>query len=318
MTEVPEIRVRPCNREEVRPDGDFVLYWMTAFRRLGWSFALERAAEEARRLGKPLVILEALRCGYRWANDRIHRFVLEGMADHAERLAGSDVLYHPYVEPEPGAGKGLVEALGRRACAVVADDYPAFFLPRMVAAAAAQVPVRMEAVDSNGLLPLAGGEQGLRDGRPFPAFSPEDAPRAPGAGSGRGAPGGAAAGAPQDAAGRDPETVAGRVDDLRGAARGRVARRAADRSLGAARRRGARWRWSREAGAGAVPGRAAGRVRGGAERSQGGSDERALSLSSFRVRLAAPDVRRRGRARAVDRRSGWPPGRPVPARDGGG
>ena len=154
MTEVPEIRVRPCNGEEVRPDGDFVLYWMTAFRRLGWSFALERAAEESRRLGKPLVILEPLRCGYRWANDRIHRFVLEGMADHAERLAGSDVLYYPYVEPEPGAGKGLVEALGRRACVIVADDYPAFFLPRMVAAAAAQVPVRMEAVDSNGLLPL--------------------------------------------------------------------------------------------------------------------------------------------------------------------
>ena len=154
MTEIPEIRVRPCNREEVRPDGEFVLYWMTAFRRLGWSFALERAAEEARRLGKPLVILEPLRCGYRWANDRIHRFVLEGMADHAERLAGSDVLYHPYVEPEPGAGKGLVEALGRRACLIVADDYPAFFLPRMVTAAAAQVPVRMEAGDSNGLLPL--------------------------------------------------------------------------------------------------------------------------------------------------------------------
>ena len=119
MTEVPEIRVRPCNREEVRPEGDFVLYWMTAFRRLGWSFALDRAVEQARRLGKPLVILEPLRCGYRWANDRIHRFVLDGMADHARRLAESNILYHPYVEPEPGAGKGLIEALGRRACAIV-------------------------------------------------------------------------------------------------------------------------------------------------------------------------------------------------------
>ena len=154
MTEVPEIRVRPCNREEVRPEGDFVLYWMTAFRRLGWSFALDHAVEQARRLGKPLVILEPLRCGYRWANDRIHRFVLDGMAEHARRLAETNVLYHPYVEPEPGAGKGLIEALGQRACAIVADDYPAFFLPRMVASAAAKVPVRMEAVDSNGLLPL--------------------------------------------------------------------------------------------------------------------------------------------------------------------
>jgi deoxyribodipyrimidine photo-lyase len=159
MTEVPEIRVRSCNGEEVRPDGDFVLYWMIAFRRLGWSFALDWAAGWARRLGKPLVILEPLRCGYRWANDRIHRFVLDGMADHAARLADSDVLYHPYVEPEPGAGKGLLEALGRRACVVVTDDYPAFFLPRMIAAAGSQVPVRLEAVDSNGLLPLRAADK---------------------------------------------------------------------------------------------------------------------------------------------------------------
>jgi deoxyribodipyrimidine photo-lyase len=62
---------------------------MIACRRLGWNFALERAAEHARRLGKPLVILEPLRCGYRWANDRIHRFVIEGMADHGARLARS-------------------------------------------------------------------------------------------------------------------------------------------------------------------------------------------------------------------------------------
>ena len=143
----------------MREDGDFVLYWMTACRRLGWNFALERAAGEARRLGKPLVILEPLRCGYRWANDRIHRFVIDGMADHAARLARSRALYHPYVEPEPGAGKGLVEALARQACLVVADDFPAFFLPRMVAAAAARVPVRLEAVDSNGLLPLRAADK---------------------------------------------------------------------------------------------------------------------------------------------------------------
>jgi deoxyribodipyrimidine photo-lyase len=153
VTSIPDVRIRTCNSETLR-DGEFVLYWMIACRRLRWNFALERAAGEARRFGKPLVILEPLRCGYRWANDRIHRFLLEGMADHAERLAGSEVLYYPYVEPEPGAGKGLLEALAAQACLVVTDDYPAFFLPRMVAAAAARLPVRLEAVDSNGLLPL--------------------------------------------------------------------------------------------------------------------------------------------------------------------
>jgi deoxyribodipyrimidine photo-lyase len=156
---VPEIRIQSCNRREVRPAGDYVLYWMIAFRRLSWSFALERAAEHARKLGKPLVILEPLRCGYRWANDRIHRFVLDGMADHAAALAGSNVLYHPYVEPAPGEGKGLLEALAARACVVVTDEYPTFFLPRMVAAAAKKVPVLLEKVDSNGLLPLRAADR---------------------------------------------------------------------------------------------------------------------------------------------------------------
>ncbi len=162
MTDIPSLRVTLANSAPVRPDGDYVLYWMTAFRRLGWSFALERAAHEARRLGKPLVILEALRVGYPWASDRIHRFVLDGMAEHERRLAPpsrSRVLYYPYVERAPGEGKGLLEALAARACLVVADDCPAFFLPRMAAAAAERLTVRMEKVDANGLLPLRAADR---------------------------------------------------------------------------------------------------------------------------------------------------------------
>lgn len=159
MTAVPESRIRPLNHAPVRPEGDFVLYWMTAFRRLGWNFALERAAERARELGRPLVLLEALRCGYPWASDRFHSFVIDGMADHARQLARSPVLYYPYVEPEPGAGKGLLEALAARACVVVTDDFPSFFLPRMLRAAGERLPVLLEAVDSNGLFPLRAAER---------------------------------------------------------------------------------------------------------------------------------------------------------------
>jgi deoxyribodipyrimidine photo-lyase len=182
VTPIPDVRLRSCNAEPVK-DGDFVLYWMIAARRLGWSFGLERATDEARRLKKPLVILEPLRCGYRWANDRIHRFVLEGMGDHAARLAGSNVTYLPYVEPAPGAGKGLLAALGRQACLVVTDDFPAFFLPRMVAAAGAQLQVRLEAVDSNGLLPLRAADKDFVTAAHFRRFLqkvlPEHLERAP-------------------------------------------------------------------------------------------------------------------------------------------
>jgi deoxyribodipyrimidine photo-lyase len=151
---VPDIRIQVLNASSVNGAGDFVLYWMIAHRRVHWNFALQRAAQWARELGKPLVILEALRSGYPWASDRPHRFILDGIADNARRLESRPVSYYPYVEPVLDAGKGLLVALAARACVVVTDDFPAFMLPRMVGAAARQLPVRLEQVDSSGLLPL--------------------------------------------------------------------------------------------------------------------------------------------------------------------
>jgi deoxyribodipyrimidine photo-lyase len=42
-------------------------------------------------------VLEALRCDYPWASDRLHQFVLGGMADNQAAFARTDVLYYPYV-----------------------------------------------------------------------------------------------------------------------------------------------------------------------------------------------------------------------------
>jgi len=154
VNSVPLIRVRSGNSLPVRQDGDFVLYWMIASRRLTWNFALDRAVEWAQKLRKPLVILEALRCSYPWASERMHRFILDGMAENGCWLENTNVLYYPYIEPKPRSGNGLLAAVATRACIVVTDDFPCFFLPRMVASAARRVPVLMEVVDSNGLLPI--------------------------------------------------------------------------------------------------------------------------------------------------------------------
>ena len=159
---VPQLRIEACNSAPVRTDGEFVLYWMIAFRRTEWNFSLERAVEWAVELKKPLVIFEPLRLGYRWASDRLHRFVIDGMADNAARIAAAKnrgVLYFPYVEPELDADKGLLSALAERACVVVTDDYPAFFLPHLVSAAASRLSVKLEKVDSNGLLPLRAADR---------------------------------------------------------------------------------------------------------------------------------------------------------------
>lgn len=156
---VPDLRITVGNGASVNAEGDFVLYWMTAFRRAGWNFSLQRAVEWARQLNKPMLVLEALRCDYPWASERIHTFILEGMGINQARFEGGPAFYYPFVEPAKGAGKGLLEALGGRACIVVADDFPAFFLPRMVRSAARKLSVRLELVDSNGLLPLRSAQR---------------------------------------------------------------------------------------------------------------------------------------------------------------
>lgn len=151
---VPAVRIRLANDAPVRAERACVLYWMIAARRARSNFALQRAVELARELARPLVVFEPLRCGYAWASDRLHAFVLHGMADNARAFARTPVRYFPYVETAAGEGSGLLERLAADAAVVVTDDAPFFFLPRMVAAAAGRLGVRLEAVDGNGIHPV--------------------------------------------------------------------------------------------------------------------------------------------------------------------
>ena len=150
----PSTRLRPLNDLPAKPGGQYVLYWMTAARRTQWNYALDRAIEVAVSLGKPLIVLEALRCDYPWASERIHQFIMQGMADNLAAFQGTGIQYYPYVEPAIGAGKGLLRSLAEDACIVITDDSPVTFLPRMVRAGSELVGVRMEGIDSNGILPL--------------------------------------------------------------------------------------------------------------------------------------------------------------------
>jgi deoxyribodipyrimidine photo-lyase len=168
--DVPDVRVRLLNTRPPRETGEYVLYWMIAARRPRWNFALQRAIAWGRQAGRPVLVFEPLRAGYQWASDRLHAFVLQGMADTATALAGGPLGYYPYVEPEPGAGRGLLAALAARATVVVTDDFPAFFLPRMTAAAADRLSVRVEGVDGNGLLPLAAATREFPTAHAFRRF----------------------------------------------------------------------------------------------------------------------------------------------------
>jgi deoxyribodipyrimidine photo-lyase len=150
----PSIRVRAIHDVPPAPAGRYVLYWMIGARRPSWNFALDRAADWARALDKPLLVLEALRCDYRWASDRLHRFVLDGMRDNQAAFDEMGVGYYAYLERFPRQGRGLLRTLAADAAVVVTDRAPVFDLPSVVSAAERQVAVRLEEVDGNGILPL--------------------------------------------------------------------------------------------------------------------------------------------------------------------
>lgn len=149
-----DLRSRVLNSAPARPEARYVLYWMTATRRLEDNFALDRALAWSNELGKPLLIFEALRADYRWASPRHHRVILDAMAEHQAILAKRSIRYYPFVERESGAGKGLLAALEAEACITITDRHPGFFFPRMLEAARKTCQGRLEAVDSVGLLPL--------------------------------------------------------------------------------------------------------------------------------------------------------------------
>lgn len=101
-----------------------------------------------------LLIFEPLRCDYPYACDRFHRFILEGMRDNHDLLNSSCATYYPWVETSPGQGRGLLQALANKACAVITDDMPTTFTARMIANAAKKLTISLQAIDGNGLLPL--------------------------------------------------------------------------------------------------------------------------------------------------------------------
>ncbi len=152
---VAAIRVRQVNDAPIRPERGYVLYWMTSARRLRWNHALDRALAHARAMSRPLLVFEPLRAAYPWASERLSAFVIDGMVDNAARAEAAGLTYLPYVERAEGEGRGLLAALASDAAIVVTDEFPTYFLPAMLASAAGSVDVRMEAVDSNGVVPLA-------------------------------------------------------------------------------------------------------------------------------------------------------------------
>jgi deoxyribodipyrimidine photo-lyase len=163
-------RVTRCSQYDVNGAGEYILYWMTSYRRRHFNFALERAVFWATELRKPLVILEGLAFRYPWASARTHTFVMQGMRDNLKQFKHSPVSYYPFVETFPGEGRELLSRIGRRACVIVTDDFPAFEIPKWISTAASRFPVLFEKVDSNGSFPMRATDRIFVTARAFRSF----------------------------------------------------------------------------------------------------------------------------------------------------
>ena len=174
---VPQLRIRHLTNVDVNPDGHFVLYWMNAFRRTRYNFSLQHACQQAQLLRKPLVVVEALRTGYQWASDRFHRYVIDGMIDNQAACQKANLTYYPFLETTTNRGHGLIETLGKQACLLIADDFPAFFHPYLYDRIVSKWPINVQLVDSNGLLPMRAAERTFTVAHSFRRFLQKELPK---------------------------------------------------------------------------------------------------------------------------------------------
>jgi deoxyribodipyrimidine photo-lyase len=92
------------------------------------------------------------------------------MRDNCREAEGKNILYYPYVELAKGKGSGLVLKLAEKSCLVVTDDFPAFFIPAMLDRISVKLPVLIEKVESNGLLPMSIAEREFTTAYSFRRF----------------------------------------------------------------------------------------------------------------------------------------------------
>ncbi len=152
---VPPARITRLNDRPERSGSGYVLYWIEMYHRAEQNWALTAAIQAANRLGLPLIVYHGLGFTYPHANDRIHRFILEGVAELRERFATRGIRYHFYLRRHAEDPNDVLYRVARRATLIVTDDFPAFIIPEQTKRVASKVDVAMFVVDSNGIVPMA-------------------------------------------------------------------------------------------------------------------------------------------------------------------
>ena len=152
---IPESRLRIF--KQGIGSGDCIVYWMISARRSSWNHGLEHAINLANERNLPLVVVEPLAIAHRWANDRSHTFVIQGMMDNKRAFEDSPITYIPYVETKPNEARGLMERWIENASIFVIDDFPVYHPRRVMEIAISIGKSEIHCVDSNGFVAMRPG-----------------------------------------------------------------------------------------------------------------------------------------------------------------
>lgn len=149
------MRVRLLNEATIRTPARYVLYWSQMNRRVESNHALAHAAGLANQLNLPLLFYEGLTCTYPYANDRLHTFLLEGVADTEKRAKKAGIGYVFYLRKRRSDPNDILYRLAEDAAAVVTDDYPTFIADEHNRRVPGRMDVAYFAVDSSCVVPMS-------------------------------------------------------------------------------------------------------------------------------------------------------------------
>ena len=147
-------RVTQLNESKANTKGRYVLYWMQMFKRASHNYALNFAIQMANERQLPLVVYEGLKFYYPWASDRIHTFILEGVAEKQAEFSERGIRYIFYLQRNERDPRNTVAKLAREAALLVTDDYPCFIIPEHNGRIA-RLKLPVYAVDANGMVPMS-------------------------------------------------------------------------------------------------------------------------------------------------------------------
>ncbi len=154
MKQISE-RVQLLNDKPANNDGKYILYWMQMFKRASHNHALNFAIREANERKLPLVVYEGLKFYYPWASDRIHTFILEGVAEKRAAFEKLGIKYVFYLQKDDKSPKDTVAKIAENAALIVTDDFPCFIIPKHNEAIVKKAEIPVYAVDSNGVIPMS-------------------------------------------------------------------------------------------------------------------------------------------------------------------